>query len=276
MKIKFDKKFGIELEFSEKSNRHFLYSIIRQTLPQDEVLITNWQKNIDNKEWICKTDSSCGYEISSPVFKDKTDLYRIKKIVDALRLKNAKVNRKCGIHVHVECQDINTYQLSRIIRYWIKSEPIILCMFPKYRRINKYCQPLITKLDMDSRYKPTELINLCSRSKNNSLNVRGYKKRGTIEFRMMEGILRSNDIINWIIFCIQFYKSAYSANNPKNLIPLSVSEFWDFMNMESHVSKELEIYNLPTWFLSRIQKNCPLQNFKEQSLEIKSFYFDCK
>jgi len=274
--MKFDRKFGIELEFSDKSDRHFLYSVIRKTLPRDEVLITNWQKNVNNKEWICKTDSSCGYEVASPVFRKKTDLYRIEKTVDALKKQNAHVTRKCGIHVHIECRDINAYQLARVIKYWIKSEPIILCMFPKYRRTNQYCQPLIMKFDIDKRYKPTELIKLCSRSKNNSLNVRGYKKRGTLEFRMMEGLLRSNDIINWIVFCLQFYKSSYMAENPKDCAPFSVPEFWDFMNMESLLGETHEIYNSPLWFLDRIKRNCPLRDFREQSLEIRHIYFDCK
>ena len=149
-------------------------------------------------------------------------------------------------------------------------------MFPKYRRVNKYCKSLITKFNINGKHKPTKLISLCSRSQNNSLNVRGYKKRGTLEFRMMEGILQADDIINWIVFCIQFYKSAYSAENPKDFKPFSIPEFWDFMDMESHDGKEREIYNLPVWVFSRIKKNCPLRNFKEQFLEIKSIYFDCK
>jgi hypothetical protein len=191
----FNRNFGIELEFSQNTNREFLYWNLSRICPNDTILITEWQKNIDNKEWICKTDSSCGYEIASPVFKGIQDLIKLKNVINFLKQNGAQTSRKCAIHVHVECKDFNAYNLARIMAYWIKYEGIIFNMFPKYRRECLYCMPLNNNLRnsclKSKKHTPRQLISLNSQKRNHSLNMKDYKKRGTIEFRLLEGVLNS-------------------------------------------------------------------------------------
>jgi len=268
-KFGFDRNFGLEFEFTKYSNREFLCNVINQTLPEDEVKITPWQKNVDNEEWICKPDSSCGFEIASPVFREQSDLDKIRSLVLSLKENGAKISPKCGIHVHIECKDINAHQLAKVISRWIKCEAIIFCMFPKYRRLSRFCRPLLSNstLRANKNHSPKELIYLNSKRKNKSLNIRGYKKRGTIEFRLLEGVLRADDIVAWTKFCLYFFHNAQKYPKPKDLKVITLFDFWKFMKFDKKSENE-DIEEIKYWILKRIRRNCPVSVFKKQAEQI--------
>lgn len=263
--VDFDTNFGIELEFCRESSREFLSYVISRVFPDDKVEISSWQKNVDNDYWVCKPDSSCGFEISSPVFRSREDLDRFCKLVDYLKDNGARVTQKCGIHVHVECKDLNAHGIAKVLGYWVKSEPMIISMFPKHRRANRYCSPLMNDIffELNKVYTPKQLINLNSRRKNKSLNVRGYKRRGTLEFRMLEGYLRAIDIENWILFCLYFLRNAQNYSKPKNFDPFEPDEFWRFMQFDKECDEKVD--QMRRWVLRRLIRYSPIQEYKDYS-----------
>lgn len=252
-----NRKFGIELEFSQKTSREFLFWVIKQTFPNDEVKITRWQKNVDNTEWFCKTDSSCGYELVTPVLYGNSGLFKIKKIIHSLKENGARFDRKCGIHVHVECKDLTIYNISKLILYWFKFEPFILSMFPKHRVTNKYCQPLTQSLDLNflDKYIPSNILKANHKNKNKALNTKGYNKRGTVEFRLMESNLNQCDIINWIIFCLYFFNIVNKNKKPSCIITNNILDFNNFLNFDKKTSY------IKDWMIKRMRKYKRYKNF---------------
>lgn len=252
------RRFGLELEFTKRSNREFLYYIITKSCPNDKVLITSWQKNIDNEEWICKTDSSCGYEVATPVFSTRNDLEKLRRVVDSLNENGAKVDKNCGIHVHVECRDLNAHKLLRLVSYWLKSEKIITSMFPDYRKESKFCCPLSDDLPLLAELKsctPLKIISVFSKKRNRSMNIKHCRTRGTIEFRLMEGNLQSENIVNWTLFCLDFYKSCLEHDKPLNFEFFDLAQFWEFMDF--HKESDESIKGIRRWIVRRIEKFSP-------------------
>ena len=271
--FEFDRNFGLELEFSKNSNKEFLSNIISKSFPNDIIRIAQWEKNVDNIEWVCKSDSSCGYEIASPVLNSSNDLEKIRSLVLALKENGAKTSPKCGIHVHIECKDFNIHQLAKVISQWIKCEAIIFCMFPKYRRLSKYCRPLLNNsaLRLDTKHTPKQIIYMNSKRKHKSLNIRGYKKRGTIEFRLLEGVLRADDIVTWTKFCLYFFKNVQAYPKPKDLKIITLFDFWEFMKFNKE-SNDDNIEEIKMWILKRLKRNCPVSIFRNQADRISEQY----
>ncbi len=255
--------FGLEFEFSYRTSRESLKDIISNIVPRDQVKVTSWQRNFNNTEWICKPDSSCGFEIVTPVLSKLNDLNTICKIVDLLKSYGVPTNKQCGIHVHVESNMLKPSEIARIIAYWIKIEKIILFLFPKYRRSNKHCQPLRENkcITYNEKYLTRDLISMNSYDKYQSLNIRG-SKRGTLEYRLMEGTLDSEAVVNWTTFCLYFFQIALDNPYPKNLRSYNFSQFWSFLRLEGQTGSQMNIFssklhNMRLWMLKRLRKYTP-------------------
>ncbi len=263
---KFSQHFGLEFEFSQLTTRQMLKSMISNVWPPNEIKITGWQTNIDNKEWICKLDASCGSEAASPVLKTKRELELIKQVVHCFKQYSADITRRCAIHVHIEVRDCSQFDIAKLVSYWIKAEPIIFNMMPKYRRNCRFCKPLRNNIPKDFKLSNTaDFIRMNSKSRNKSLNVRGYKNRGTIEFRLLEMTLDEEAVYNWTLFCLYFHHNIQRYGMPNNLTSFNFNQFWAFMNFENSQIDVFKIFNptlhgLRAWMLQRIRKFAPLSS----------------
>jgi hypothetical protein len=271
----FCKKFGVEFEVNKSVSRRKLASYIRKLFPRDKIKIRSWETNVDNLEWICKTDASCGYEICSPVMSGFKDLDKIRKVSDFLKLKGVKVNSSCGLHIHIGSKDISTHQLGKILAYWLKSESIIFSAFPSRRTNNHFCKSVrkSSNIILSKNYAPRQLVGACFQHRNQSLNIRAYSSRGAIEFRIMEGTLNSDDITNWIMFCSYFTDYVKNMKMPENLISFSLKEFWKELGLEGTVSEEFRVFSpelnsMRVWLLKRIRKFGRTESVKNQANKI--------
>lgn len=240
-------RFGLELEFTRKTNREKLSKMISAALPKDTVLVTTWQKNMNNTEWVCKTDSSCGYEVCTPVFNSLSDLIRLQKVLASFEKNGANVSKSCGVHVHLESKSFTVYQMRKILINWVNFEHLIFSMFPEHRRNNRFCLPVYSFIKKE-KYSPTGLIQTVSKHKNRSLNVRGYHTRGTIEFRLMEGSIDAEDIINWVIFLEKFVTRCLDMPKPDFLKLCSLEQLFNFLELEDKIE-----LNLQEWIVQRIK-----------------------
>ena len=144
--MKSNRTFGVEIEFT-----------IRNTSP-DEVAETlaNYHNvrfesyNHDTRpHWKIVSDSSCGYELVSPILRGQEGLDEMKHIIDMLeQTEGVSVNRECGVHVHVHMENYNPFQIGNVLKYWSKYENEIDMVLPQSRRShvgargNSYCQGL--------------------------------------------------------------------------------------------------------------------------------------
>jgi hypothetical protein len=90
--------FGVEIE-------------IRATLDREQIARALQAANINaaaesynhstRPYWKVITDSSCGYEIVSPVLRGEQGLGELAKVCQILTDLGCQVNRSCGLHVHI-------------------------------------------------------------------------------------------------------------------------------------------------------------------------------
>lgn len=105
-------------------------------------------------------------------------LYRLCSILNAL---DFRVNRSCGLHVHVDRRGMSepeVVKLARRVDKWIDQ---LIELFPLSRRDNSYCKGGIA---MGDRYR--------------RVNVSAFSKYQTLEFRIHSGTCNYTKILMWI------------------------------------------------------------------------------
>ena len=163
-------------------------------------------------------DSDGGFELVSRILSGTEGLDEIRTVCKLLnRAGDYGVKSDCGLHVHIYAGDMTLKQLKQVVLLWIKHEIQIGHLVDSDRLDNHYCTPLVRYLNYDcndydarvlsmvARIKRAstiaELVNDISRySRYYSLNLNAYKQYKTIEFRMHEGTINSNEIVAWITF----------------------------------------------------------------------------
>ncbi len=156
----------------------------------------------------------------------------IKKVCLALDGIGCRINRQCGLHVHISnAQALRTNPTdlsSRSIQYtertgrfiggseffgdpidavavkdimtrYANAQPIINSMFPSSRTSNRYCNVMRTnRLDTA---RTIEQLRDATTGKFSVINLNHWRN-GTIEFRQASGTIEADKIINWVLFLI--------------------------------------------------------------------------
>ena len=143
-------------------------------------------------------------------------------VLDVINSAGAKVNKTCGLHVHL---DMREYDHRKAFSNLVSAQKILYQMVPVSRRDNTYCKPTLNKS-----------YDFYSRSSNRYLgiNPQSYRKHGTIEIRLHSGTTDYTKITNFVDIVIGVgYNDAKIARGAT-----SVSGF-----IKQHkLSKHLESY----------------------------------
>lgn len=102
-----------------------------------QALVQPWLGN-------CVRDGSLpetGFEINLTPAQGDTYVQMIRSICAGLALGNAKINDKCGLHVHADARDLDYMDIRKLVLLYELIEPAFFCLFPKKRWSNHYCQP---------------------------------------------------------------------------------------------------------------------------------------
>lgn len=228
-------RLGIELEYnsisSDKLEENKLPSgimeaacVLKETINKT-IFVSNWHTTTGNDYWVVKPDSSCGFEVCSPILKSKNDLFELKEIIKSLR-KNGSFSsdKRCSFHVHFELNDTSNNFLSNMIISWIKLEIFLYLLLPNYRKQTNYAQilslsPLFfhnsNRLESFKLNQET-IINHIKEYKFYSINLYHFKKsnRNTVEFRIMDSSACLNEeyAFSWISLLNNFMISCKDVN----------------------------------------------------------------
>lgn len=165
------------------------------------------------RQWTAKHDGSLstsrgGVEVVSPPLKDARGREEVKKVADTLLAAGYTVDRSCGIHVHVDCTDLNESERAAVAWRFAEFQDPIYRNVPAHRLTSNYTAPVrpMEKNDlwravaagtsngaanaMHSRYK--------------GINTQSLRDKHTIELRLHEGCLDSDRLTKWIQFCVFF------------------------------------------------------------------------
>jgi len=204
--------FGIEIEAYNFTRANLIEKCVHKGLS----IISSGYTHEDSQHYYkIVSDSSLegvnSNEVVSPILKGDDGLNSLKRLCEALNEIDAKVNRSCGLHVHIGAANMTDAHYIRIIRNYQRLEALIDSFMPLSRRANNngFCRSLqgfdfsrcTTKRDvydmMNSRYY--------------KINGHAYFRHQTIEFRQHSGTTDYTKISMWIQFLAALVK--YSEKN---------------------------------------------------------------
>lgn len=192
------RKIGFEVEFAAPTNP--LHGIQRDLTRQGEpVLNAGYYRHSTGSHWDLKTDSSCGYEIASPIITSYNDLLKAAKIVYTIKSNGGTVNDRCGLHVHVDMNGIDGETFERIMRFMSRYEDAFFLLADRSRQNNQYCRKLEGQ---DRRIKLGEDFRHAWNAKHYWLNGTHLRGQGTLEFRLMASHLEAEYLVGWILFLV--------------------------------------------------------------------------
>lgn len=189
---------------------------------------------------------SSGYEINTAPAKGNSFTKQINEICDVLDSANATVDRKCGLHVHIDCRDMRYYDLRKLLYVYCKVEQDLFSMISPRRTNNSYCEklngkfykPLSREMEHNSpkEWKRSLLQTYYganikrgefrkqkyNQNRYYALNVHSWFYRGTIEFRHHHGTVEATAILNWANICHTIVQ--YAMNNSETDIEKNVDK----------------------------------------------------
>lgn len=190
----FTRTFGVEIECYNASRP----DIIRAARAHNQVVESQGYNHTDSG--VAKIVSDCslsGANTNEVVLPPANDFAALEAICAALNEAGAKVNRSCGLHVHIDARNMHPSVAWRVIHnYRLMYDDICHILAPS--RINSRW----AMLNPEPRGVASwcALADLQCNSRYYAVNLYAYKRHKTIEFRQHQGSVDFDKISRWVEF----------------------------------------------------------------------------
>ena len=220
-KVNSSRTFGIEIEFTTNGNtsQQEVARRVNQAFRNVDVVMEGYNHNTRD-HWKIITDSTCGLELVSPILKGKQGLKEAQRVIDQLAsVDGVVVNRSCGIHVHVGCEDVTAQGMKNVLVQYTKNQTIINSVLAPSRHDSRWCRPVyngnVETLVNNLRNCDTvsSVINTIG-DRYRTVNVQCWNRYRTIEFRQHGGSVDSVKICNWVSFLLNTVDKAIATTTP--------------------------------------------------------------
>lgn len=150
------------------------------------------------------------------------DFSNLEQLCKFLKQKGAKINKSCGLHVHLDMRSTEKEQdlLNLKARRIGNALNILAKMVPSSRRENQYCRLAVSRIDSGERYY--------------AVNKTSYTKHKTLEIRLHSGTTNYEKIKNWCQLLLHLADC-------KKLTKNEPTELQDFLTL-TDLSPELQQY----------------------------------
>ena len=169
------------------------------------------------------TDGSCGWEVRVLLPEDNyvEPLTQIMKVIKDL---GHVADHRCGTHVHF---DMRNRDVKVVYENLFKTQKFLRKFLTKNRKHNRYCQvntaeTFDKQLSLGDRYF--------------ALNVQAYSRHKTLEVRMHQGTLDSNEILPWINLLLRIVNYKAVLSTKINTLKQARKQF----EFDDNLSKSLE------------------------------------
>ena len=212
-----DVTFGVEIE---------CYDIVKLSLTEAvgakgvSIQCEGYNHRDNDRYYKIVNDGSInGYnsaEIVSPILKGKEGMKSLKTVCDTLCELGAKVNRSCGLHVHLDAKGMDIKHWRNLYINYARLENIIDSFMPRSRRGNNngFCRSIALYPRLETiimQCNSVEDIVNYFRSRYFKINVEAFRRHGTVEFRHHGGTVEFEKVSMWVNFLQKLL--AYSKNN---------------------------------------------------------------
>ena len=175
-------------------------------------------------------------EVVSPILKGNKVKSSLKAICEALAECDARVNRSCGLHVHIGAANISDEHYCRIVRNYQALELVIDSFMALSRRANNngYSRSL-RGIDFSNCTTKREIAEAMNDDRYFKVNATAYYRHHTIEFRQHQGTTDYEKISNWVVFLAKLVeysekKEITTCNSIEEIPFLKESEKQFFIN----------------------------------------------
>lgn len=264
--IKFNRRrrFGAELEFNSPDNQTMARTFQRLGQP---VRVCSYTHTGAVDTWHCKTDGSCGYEVSSKVLSGPRDIKLLGEVLSALVNDGAVFDNRCGQHIHVETSDFTSAQKQILGMYWIKVENFVMNAEKQHRRNNNYCtlaNQLVGHLVPNQTYAPSAVYDSICRNRG-AINFGGSE---TTEFRFGSMTNNPDELKNRVRFLIWFVDICKNMPAPPNLNWFTPKQTLRFMGLWNDPKTDVikksfspAIISMRKWILNQFIANAPTVHY---------------
>lgn len=145
-----------------------------------------------------KSDGSIESEDSAYTGIEITVLTRLsqpshlKKVCSILKEIGAKVNKTCGLHIHLDSRHLSQDEVRLIGNKFKRALPALLGVVPSSRRGNRYCKASVSRMT-GCRY--------------HAVNLTAFDKYKTIEVRLHSATTDFDKIMLWVELCNSIAKT---------------------------------------------------------------------
>jgi hypothetical protein len=278
--------FGIEIEIVNDGN-------VTQSQIAAAITANGVQCNVENythntpRNWKVVTDASCGFEVVSPVLDPRNGdgcWTEIMAVCNALNALGVKVNKNCGLHVHLHVANMNPRNVAAFVAKYVRNEHFIDLAMPKSRRLsnNRFCR---SNLGYSVATDPTAYmaqVNEClarlrtvrtfddlRRQTHNGqdryvkVNMMAFSRQGTIEIRQSAGTTNAEKICMWVRFLQSMLREANQSAYFRSMTHylLTADRAWGSL-------WRLDDRPATMWFLKRMRKFMTLEGIDAEDAVI--------
>lgn len=183
-----------------------------------------------NRQWKVMSDASIrcqnrrgetastlySVEVVSPICQYR-DIETIQELIRKLRTGGAKVNKSCGIHVHVDASNYTPQTLRNLVNIMAAKEDLLYKTLQVDVAREDYCKKADTQfLDVLNRKRPKTMQDLealwyngssgryrhYDHTRYHALNLHSVFSKGTIEFRLFNSTLHAGEVKTYIQLCL--------------------------------------------------------------------------
>ena len=207
-------KYGIEIECLNSLSRSEVATILASFgIP---IVNEGYNHNVSS-HWKIVQDGSVndsdynGMEIVSPILdtESESDTLMVRKVCRSLQKLGSKVNRSCGLHVHVDAAELSAEQVRNVWERYRDLETDIDAFMPHNRRANAGSFTMTLRNRVVHGTSKHSLA--VEHDRYYKVNLQSLARYGTIEFRQHSGTIDAEKILNWVAFCTQFVKASSTA-----------------------------------------------------------------
>lgn len=208
------RKYGVEIEaILDEGGSH---------LPVEE--LGAWSKQKDGSL------GESGMEFASPILQGDDGFCEIERFTHKLMLWHYLVDKRCGLHVHIDGRDLVYQDIKRLLKIALSFEAVIYAMLPESRYTGSFSVPLgrfpksrfkfkvedeegLKRLWYGRRNAHVNTKSKFHHSRYFGVNIHSWFFRRSIEFRYHSGTLNPLKITNFIKICQALVDRAKKLND---------------------------------------------------------------
>jgi len=182
---------GRQVYFNFPSRRRFGVEIETARCPDYEDLT-------DDAVWGCKSDASItGLEFVSDILFGDDGLIEIYRICDFAQKHGWSVDRRCGLHIHLDMWDEPSDRMQAIALAYLLTYEVWASFVDPVRRASTYCKPCRATIDDIAEIENWDNFS-SHQDRHEWINFHAFCRHGSFEVRLHPGSIDGKEIVNWV------------------------------------------------------------------------------